>query len=239
MARNVETGSAKEIPLAPRSKRRVLIETAVAYALILIVIWTPRPAQRWLWWVAAAAVIAFTCVFFDGAKAMGLRGANFLRSIWVVAAALLIAAIAVAIAARLHTLLLQSGPIAFIKAYFAYAIWAFAQQFLLQSFFLLRCLRLFPSPRTAAIAAAAIFALAHLPNPILTPITLVWGIAACFLFLRYRNLFPLAIAHAIFGITIAITVPGYVDHNMRVGLSYLTYSRHAHRTPHAYRAPAR
>ena len=33
-------------------------------------------------------------------------------------------------------------------------------------------------------------------------------------------------AHAILGITIAITVPGPVDHNMRVGLGYLTYNPH-------------
>jgi hypothetical protein len=34
------------------------------------------------------------------------------------------------------------------------------------------------------------------------------------------------IAHAILGITVAITVPGPVDHNMRVGLGYLTYDPH-------------
>ena len=56
--------------------------------------------------------------------------------------------------------------------------------------------------------AALLFALAHLPNPILAPITLIWGLAACLLFLRYRNLYPLMIAHAILGITIAITIPG-------------------------------
>jgi membrane protease YdiL (CAAX protease family) len=84
--------------------------------------------------------------------------------------------------------------------------------------------------KAAAFATAGLFALAHLPNPILTPVTLIWGFAACLIFLRYRNLYPLGMAHAIFGITIAITVPGPVVHNMRVGLGYLTYSpthRHA------------
>jgi hypothetical protein len=76
--------------------------------------------------------------------------------------------------------------------------------------------------------AAGIFSIAHLPSPILTPITLIWGFAACLIFLRYRNLYPLAMAHAILGISIAITIPGHVDHNMRVGLGYLTY-KHAHR----------
>ena len=63
----------------------------------------------------------------------------------------------------------------------------------------------------------------HLPNPILTAASFVWGLAACLLFLRYRNLYILAITHAILGITLAMTVPGPVIRNMRVGLGYLTY----------------
>jgi hypothetical protein len=129
----------------------------------------------------------------------------------------------------MHTLRLPTGgPVAFITTYIAYAIWTGVQQFLLQGLFLLRFLRVIRSATAAALAAAALFAAAHLPNPILTPVTLVWGIVACLLFLRYRNIYPLMIAHAILGITVAITVPGPVDHNMRVGLSYLTYSPHLH-----------
>jgi Type II CAAX prenyl endopeptidase Rce1-like len=215
--------------LPVRKRRRVLLEIAIAYVLILVVIWTPRPYQRWMWWIASASVVVFTCVSFDGFNALGLRRANFLRSLWVVGAALLIAGADIAVAAHLNTLLKITGPSAFFRAYFAYAIWAFVQQFLLQGFFLLRLKRLFAGDKAAALAAATLFALAHLPNPILTPITFVWGTAACLIFLRYRNLYPLAIAHAIFGIAIAITVPGPVDHNMRVGLGYLRYHHLTHR----------
>jgi membrane protease YdiL (CAAX protease family) len=116
----------------------------------------------------------------------------------------------------------------FIETYWGYALWAAVQQFLLQCFFLSRLRRLLPSERMAAAAAAFIFALAHLPSPILASVTLLWGFAACLLFLRYRNLYTLAMAHAILGITIAITIPGPVIRNMRVGLGYLTYG-HTHR----------
>ena len=85
-----------------------------------------------------------------------------------------------------------------------------------------------PGPIAAALASAGLFALAHLPNPILAPVTLLWGFVACLLFLRYRNLYTLGMAHAVFGITIAICIPGPVIHNMRVGLGYLTYG-HRHR----------
>lgn len=211
-----------------RSRRRVAIEIAVAYALILAVEWTPRPLQRVLWIVAVAGVIVITCISFDGWRAMGFRAANFGRSLWIVAAALVLAAVAIAVAARMHTLLLPGGAVAFLVTYWAYAIWTGVQQFLLQGVFLLRFLRLIPRPAAAAFTASALFAVAHLPNPILTPITFVWGFVACLLFLPYRNIYPLMIAHAILGITVAITVPGPVDHNMRVGLGYLTYDPHMH-----------
>jgi membrane protease YdiL (CAAX protease family) len=78
------------------------------------------------------------------------------------------------------------------------------------------------------LAAALMFALAHLPNPVLTPVTLVWGIAACVLFLRYRNICSLGLAHGILGLCVAIIVPDSVQHHMRVGISYYRY--HPHRS---------
>jgi len=209
-----------------RSKGRDAAEIAAAYGLILAVIWTPRPEQRFLWMVAAAAVAVIAWVSNDGAKAMGLLGANLLRSAWIVGAALLAAGGAVLVAAKLGTLRLPHGVMVFIATYCLYAVWSGVQQFLLQSFFLLRFLRLIPNPRMAALTAAALFATAHLPSTVLVPITFLWGFAACLHFLHYRNLYPLALAHAILGIAVAVTVPGPVDHNMRVGLGYLTYGHH-------------
>lgn len=216
-----------------RSKRRALIEVAIAYGLILLVIWTPRPWQKALWWVAVAAVILLSWISFEGLAAWGLRRANFFRSLWVVGAALGTAVTSVALAAHFGTLRLPDSPLLFVKTYVAYALWSGVQQFLLQCFFLARLVRVFPRPHQAAVAAAGLFALAHLPSPILASATIVWGTAACLIFLHYRNLYSLAIAHAIFGITIAITIPGYVDHNMRVGWGYLIYGRE-HPRPHHF-----
>jgi len=209
-----------------RRASRDLLELSVGYLLILAVLWTPRPWQRYLYCVAVLWVLAASIVSFDGWQAMGLRTANFLRSFWVVAAAVALAAVAVGVAYRLHTLHPYPGAMAFVRTYWGYALWAMAQQFLLQDFFLLRLLRLLPGRNWAAIAAAGMFALAHLPNPILTGVTVVWGTAACFLFLRYRNVYTLGLAHAVFGICIAISFPGPVIRNMRVGLGYLTYKSH-------------
>jgi membrane protease YdiL (CAAX protease family) len=234
--------AASKIPIAAHSPRRDLLELAVAYTLILLAIWSPRPWQRILWWAAAAAVLAIAAFSFQGLEAMGLRRENFLRSLWIVGAATLLSAVAIALAVRMRTLHLPGPPatglgrrgglpptpLLSIRTYAGYILWTFVQQLLIQCFFLARVLRLLPNPKLAALVTALIFAAAHLPSPILVPVTLLWGFASSLLFLHYRNLYTLSLAHAILGITLAITVPAAVHHNMRVGLGYLTYG-HAHR----------
>jgi hypothetical protein len=205
------------------SRRRDLFELAGIYTLILIVIWTPRPWQALLWAVAASTLLYVAYVSFEGLKPMGLCTANLVPSLWAVAFAIVFAMVAVVLAARLHTLHMPDTPVSFFRHYGLYVVWAAIQQIILQWFFLTRSLRLLPNATAAAALAAGLFAIAHLPNPILTVVTLIFGLASCLLFIRYRNLVPLAIAHAILGISIGITVPGPIDHNMRVGISYLTY----------------
>ena len=231
MAVEASATLATDVPAHPRSKRRDFIELAVGYVLILLVIWSPRHSQRPLYIAAVAWLLIITVISFDGWKPMGFRLSATPSSLWIVGAAILLATVSVLIAARLHTLNRPDGLMRFIQLYWGYTIWAGVQQFLLQDVFLLRLLRLLPTQTSAAIAATAMFSLAHLPNPVLTPITAIFGCAACLLFLRYRNLYPLAISHAILGICIALTIPGPVDHNMRVGLGYLTYHQHHPVTP--------
>lgn len=206
-----------------RTRRRDLLELSGIYALILVVIWTPRPWQAALWVVAAATIIYLAWLSFEGLRPMGLCTANLVRSLWAVALAMAVAGIAVVLAVRMHTLHMPETVWLFLRKYGLYVIWAAVQQIILQWFFLSRVRRLLPDAMSAAACTAGLFAIAHLPNPVLTLITLFFGLASCLFFLHYRNLVPLAIAHAILGISIGITVPAAIDHNMRVGIGYLTY----------------
>ncbi len=218
---------------------RPALELLIGYSLILATIWTPRPYQKWLWWLAAGWVATTSVLSFPGWEAVGFRRGGFVRSLWVVIAAMMVSAGAVIVAIRMDTLRHPISTRTWIMTFGGYTVWSFAQQFLLQGYFLFRLLKLLPRREWAALAAAGMFALAHLPNPILTPVTFLWGLVACFVFLRFRNVFPLAIAHALLGITVAITIPGPVVRNMRVGLGYLRYhAPHAH-TPLLEAAPSR
>ena len=217
------TSAADRAKCKLRTRRRDLLELSGIYALILVVIWTPRPWQAVLWVIAAAIMTYVSYLSFEGLRPMGLCTANLKRSLWAVAFAMAVAMLAVFVAVRLHTLHVPETPWLILRKYGLYVIWAAVQQIILQWFFLSRSLRLLPDATSAAALTAGLFAVAHLPNPILTLITLVFGLASCLFFLHYRNLVPLAIAHAILGISIGITIPGAIDHNMRVGIGYLRY----------------
>ena len=227
---NLNLPASPDRPLSPRSLRRDLAELAIGYTLILLVIWTPRPYQRVLYLLAALFLAVVVWRSFHSFAAMGLRTTNLWRSLWSFGLALVLAAAVLLVSAHLHALHPVGGPAEFLRRYWGYALWAFVQQILLQDFFLRRFLAILPHrPRVAALAAATIFAAAHLPNPVLTPVTFVWGLLACLLFLHYRNLIPLALTHALFGIVLATAIPGPVIRNMRVGLGYLTYpATHGH-----------
>jgi hypothetical protein len=214
---------------------RDLVELAVGYALIQATIWTANPWQRLFYWVALAWIVGTTWTQRDRWKAMGLGLTGLVRSLWVVAIAAIFAVLAVFLADRTHTLHRLHGPRSLLSHVWGYLLWAVMQQFLLQIYFLLRLLRLLPGKSMPVIAAAALFSLAHLPNPVLTPITLVWGIAACVLFLRYRNIYALGIAHGILGLCVAVIVPESIQHHMRVGIGYYRYhprERHPYPVDH-------
>lgn len=207
-----------------RSRVRDCIELVVGYALIVSVVWTPRPMQHWLYFASLAWFIVAFLTSFPGWRAIGCSIVGFWRSLWIVGVAVVMALSATVLASYLHTLHHPGPPIQWFRAFAGYTVWALTQQLLLQGYFLIRLVRVMPSKAWAVATAGIVFALVHLPNPILTPVTLLWGLVACFVFLDSRNIFPLAIAHAIFGISVAITVPAPIHHNMRVGLGYLTYS---------------
>jgi membrane protease YdiL (CAAX protease family) len=66
----------------------------------------------------------------------------------------------------------------------------------------------------------ALFFLAHVPNPVLMAGTLAAALFFVSLFRRYRNIYPLGIAHALLGLSLAVTVPDAWLRHMRVGISY-------------------
>jgi membrane protease YdiL (CAAX protease family) len=207
----------------PKPRFRDAFELAVCYGLILVVIWTPRPAHRIVFWITFAWILVTTIGRRPNAKTLGLQIPRLRSSLWIMAGGLIFGGALVSVAFALHRLHPLNGAGAQGWHVAGYLLWAFEQQFILQDYFLLRLLRILPSDSAAVVTSAILFSSAHLPNPWLTAATLAWGVVACVLFLRYRNLYALGIAHGILGLCVAISVPDSVTHHMMVGLGYLHY----------------
>jgi membrane protease YdiL (CAAX protease family) len=144
-------------------------------------------------------------------------------SVIVIAMGLLAALVVVVVSDRLGTLHRLFGqPNAVLHAT-SYLLWAVVQQWIQQSFFFVRMERIIHRGILASFTTAALFGLAHLPNPVLTPLTFIGGWLLSELYRRYRTLIPLGIAHGLVGLAIALSVPDRLNHHMRVGLGYLHY----------------
>jgi membrane protease YdiL (CAAX protease family) len=113
--------------------------------------------------------------------------------------------------------LLTADKLVGLGKYFA---WCLLQQFVLQSFFANRLLLVLKDERRAAWMNGAIFAVVHIPNPVLVPVTLLGGYLLTRIFFSTRNLVPLAFAQAIVGSLLSVAVPVSWHHGLRVGPGY-------------------
>ena len=69
----------------------------------------------------------------------------------------------------------------------------------------------------ATLAAASLFALFHLPNPLLAPAAFATGIVACWLYRREPNILVLGLLHALVGGAIRQSLGADITYHMRVG----------------------
>ncbi len=218
---------APSIPLSEqdvvgRSALGIWLQIAFAYGLLEAALWTSPGRLDLIWMILTATFILLTA--FRGpysAREMGVTLPSGKATVWIVGAGLILAAtlwsfaaLTGADAAPTHAMPLRTT--------WQYAVWAFLQQFMLQSFFFVRLESLLGSQR-AVLATTVLFAAAHIPNPILTVGTVLAGFFFCEMFRRYRNIFPLGVVHVILGLAMAASVSDALLHHMRVGIGFVQF----------------
>jgi membrane protease YdiL (CAAX protease family) len=205
--------------LINRERWKLWLQLTVGYAFLEAALWSdPGPAAVFCSLLTVVTVLLFAFDRHYSRQEMGL-GIPSLDSIrWTFSLGLLAAAL-LPLAATLtgaNALPTHAMP---LRTAVQYSLWAFVQQFILQSFFFVRLETLLGS-RKAVFATTALFALAHLPNTILTVVTIFAGLFFCELFRRYRNIFPLGAVHALLGLTMAASFSDSLLRHMRVGMGY-------------------
>ena len=228
-------GAARRAVEVASGKRTVIaLRLLFPVALIEVALWAPLPLGilcgvgalwyiSWNLWQAA-----------DSARSLGLDLKGLMRESWLLGTTLALALAILAAAyfsGSLHRLWGLQHP---WYAVIAYICWAFLQEFILQCF-CLRMLRALVSRASALILSGAVFAVAHLPNPSLTFVTFFAGVGFTAIYARKRNLYVVALIHAVLGLTLAVSAPDAWFHELRVGRDFL----HAHSAIAADISPTR
>jgi hypothetical protein len=200
-----------------------LLEACVGFLLIMMTVWTPRPLQTRLFWISAAWLVACTVFALWRQGFPRFRLPSLKASALMISSGLLIALILMLLAAAAGTLHGLFGVQEPLRHASGYIIWAIIQQYIQQTFFFARFEQVTRNGILAGLLTALLFGVAHLPNPVLAPVTFLGGWVLSELFRRYRSVLPLGIGHGLVGLAIALSVPDHIQHHMRVGLSYLRY----------------
>jgi hypothetical protein len=107
-----------------------------------------------------------------------------------------------------------------VYAWCGYACWCVLQQFLLQNMTYRRLRHTLGASWWTSSIAGAMFALAHLPNPILVPATFLWGTISTRMFESRPSVPVLGVTQAVLSAMLYVITPVALNGQFRVGPGY-------------------
>lgn len=116
-----------------------------------------------------------------------------------------------------------------------YALWCVCQQLIYQNMVYKRLAEAMGHSGKTRAVATALFSVVHLPNPVLVPATLVWGLCSSYLFEQRRSVPALGLLQFLFSGILFWLAPIHWHHGFRVGPGYSAW--HPPTAPSNQRTP--
>lgn len=204
-----ERGGIVDTKVTLTARWLTVIEVAVVYALIIVQIWTFDGASLVPAGLALSLIVAGWI-----ARKKSLQNLGFVDLRYVIPAlAILFGKLAFGRCLQNHC---TSGQI--FLGIIGYFPWALFQESVLNSFFVDSFQALMKKTHIPWIAGL-IFGIVHIPNPVLAPLAFLGGAAASYVFLRAkrRNVYLIALAHAVVAVAVFYLVPAPWHHHFAVG----------------------
>lgn len=199
-----------------RRQKTIVVEAGAGFCMIMLYIWRLRYTAPRAWIFILGFFILSHILRGERTASLGFRRANFRECVETLAPALLLLALALIAAGVLletiRPISLEYGCLCLL----AYCPWGIFQQYLLNGYIANRLLAV-ASARYVPLMAATLFAGAHLPNWFLMAVTFVTGYVSTKIFMRYRNIYFLGLAHAVIGTLLFVVVPDSISHHLTVG----------------------
>jgi membrane protease YdiL (CAAX protease family) len=101
--------------------------------------------------------------------------------------------------------------------YISLPLWGLLQQYALNGFINRRAQLALGKGAKSIALVAIVFALLHLPNPLLATLTGIGGLIWAAVYQRQPNLFALALSHTVVSLTLALSLPASLTNSLRVG----------------------
>lgn len=165
--------------------------------------------------LALALMISSHRAYGESARDVGFRWDNFVAAVKLLLLPTLAAIVIVVLVSR-NLSPRDPGRWRFLMV----PLWALFQQYALQGYINRRAQIIFGTGWTSAIVVGLLFAVIHLPNPVLFALTLAGGTIWAFIYQRTPNLFALALSHAAVSVTVALLFPPEWINSLRVGFKY-------------------
>jgi hypothetical protein len=199
-----------------RAKWLILAESATVFVLVMLYIWRLRYTTHEAWIYILVFLLLSHYMHKERAAGLGFRWSNFEECVDTLAPAVLLFALSMIAVGVLLQTLRNITLDRCLLCFAAYCPWGLFQQYLLNAYFANRLLTV-SSARHVPLITAALFSGAHVPNWFLMLVTFASGYCATRVYMKYRNVYFLGLAHGVIGSVLFMVIPDSISHHLTVG----------------------